>query len=160
MMNFVVRNHNGFPVPFAFRRTPARSTFDQLFDTAFDDLFQAQRNKSATDTVNTITPRIGVTENEHSYVVEAEIPGVAKENVKISIEGKQVSLEAEVKREVEEKDGENVVRVERTARKFARRFVLAKEVDDTQVVAKLENGILTLTLPKKVEARAKQIVVQ
>ena len=155
MMNFVVRNHNGFP--FAVRRAPAHSTFDRLFDTAFDDLFHAPRTKASE---NSVAPRINVSESEEAYTVEAEIPGVTKENVKISVEGKKVTLEAEVKREAEEKDGENTVRVERTVRKFARSFLLPKEVDDTQSAAKLENGILTLTLPKKAEARAKQISVQ
>jgi HSP20 family protein len=98
-------------------------------------------------------------------VVEAELPGVVKEDVKISVDGNQVTLEAEVKRKVEHKDGESqqgetVVFAERTVQKFARSFTLAVEVDDERTVAKLENGILTLTLPKKEALRPKQIQVQ
>jgi len=80
--------------------------------------------------------------------------------VKVSVEDNQVTLEAEVKRDIEQKDGENVVHTERTVRKFVRHFKLAKDVDEAQIVAKLENGILTLTLPKKTESRSKQITVQ
>lgn len=156
-MNFVVRNHNGFPVPFAFRRTPVNGSFDRLFDNVFDDFFTAPKSHTASDSV---TPRITVSEDDQTYIVEAEIPGVTRENVKISVEGNVVTLEAEVKRQVEQKDGDNVTQTERTIRKFSRRFTLAKDVDDTQSAAKLENGILTLTLPKKAELRPKQITVQ
>lgn len=156
-MNFVVRNHNGFPVPFAFRRTPVNGSFDRLFDSVLEDYFTASKGKQEDASVS---PRVNVTESEQAYVIEAEIPGVTKENVKISVEGKHVALEAEVKREVEQKDGENVTVTQQTVRKFARSFKLAKDVDDTQSVAKLENGILTLTLQKKVELRPKQILVQ
>jgi HSP20 family protein len=159
-MNFVVRNHNGFPVPFAFRRTPVNgsaASFDRLFDNVLEDFFAAPKTPASNDSV---TPRTHVSEDDQTYIVEAEIPGVTKENVKISVEGNVVTLEAEVKRQVEQKDGDNVTHTERTVRKFARRFTLAKDVDDTQSVAKLENGILTLTLPKKAELRPKQITVQ
>lgn len=159
-MNFVVRNHNGFPVPYAFRRTPVNGSFDRLFDSVLDDFFKVSKSGVSSDVANSITPRISVSEEEQTYIVEAEIPGVTKENVKISVEGNVVTLEAEVKRQVETKDGDNVTQTERTVRKFARRFTLAKDVDDTQAVAKLENGILTLTLPKKAELRPKQITVQ
>ena len=159
-MNFVVRNHNGFPVPYAFRRTPVNGyagSFDRLFDSVFDDFFTASKSRATNDSV---APRLSVKEDQQAYIVEAEIPGVTKENVKISVEGNVVTLEAEVKRQVEQKDGDNVTQVEKTVRKFARRFTLAKDVDDAQSVAKLENGILTLTLPKKAELRPKQIIVQ
>jgi HSP20 family protein len=156
-MNFVLRNHNGFPVPFAFRRTPVNGSFDRLFDSVVEDYFVAPKSKTASAG---IAPRINVTESEQAYVVEAEIPGVTKENVKISVDGKHVTLEAEVKRDVERKEGETVVFAERTVQKFARSFTLAVEVDDERTVAKLENGILTLTLAKKEALRPKQIQVQ
>ncbi|HSY26258.1 MAG TPA: Hsp20/alpha crystallin family protein [Burkholderiaceae bacterium] len=159
-MNFVLRNHNGFPVPFAFRRTPANGSFDRLFDSVVEDYFAAPKNKT-TKTANTsIAPRINITESEQAYIVEAEIPGVTKENVKISVDGKHVTLEAEVKRDVESKEGETVIFAERTVQKFSRSFTLAVEVDDERTIAKLENGILTLTLPKKEALRPKQIQVQ
>jgi HSP20 family protein len=155
-MNFVVRNHNGFPVPFAFRRTPVNGSAVS-FDRLFEEFFATPKNSTASDSV---VPRIQVSEDDQTYIVEAEVPGVTKENVKISVEGNVVTLEAEVKRQIEQKDGDNVTHTERTVRKFARRFTLEKDVDDSQSVAKLENGVLTLTLPKKAELRPKQITVQ
>jgi len=156
-MNLVLRNRNGFPMPFAIRRAPVSGSFDRLFDSVVEDYFAPAKNKTASAT---IAPRVNVTESEKAYVVEAELPGVVKENVKISVDGKQVTLEAEVKREVERKEGETVVFAERTVQKFARSFTLATEVDDEHTVAKLENGVLTLTLPKKEAMRPKHIQVQ
>jgi HSP20 family protein len=156
-MNLVLRNHNGFPLPFAFRRSGANNSFDRLFDSVVEDYFAPTKSKVAHAHV---APRIDVTESDKAYIVEAEIPGVAKENIKISVDGKNVTLEAEVKREVEQKEGETVVFAERSVKKFSRSFTLATEVDDERTVAKLENGVLTLTLPKKEELRPKQIQVQ
>ncbi len=64
------------------------------------------------------TPRIDVAESEKAYIVEAELPGVAKENIKISVDGNVVTLEAEVKRDTARKEGETVVLAERTVEKF------------------------------------------
>ena len=156
-MNLVLRNRHGFPLPFAFRRAPVDGSFDRLFDSVVEDYFTPAAGKAASAG---IAPRVNVTESEKAYVVEAELPGVVKENVKISVDGKHVTLEAEVKREVERKEGETVVFAERSVQKFARSFNLSAEVDDERTVAKLENGILTLTLPKKEALRPKQIQVQ
>jgi len=154
-MNLVLRNRNGFP--YSVRRMPLNGSFDRLFDSIVDDYFSPVTAKAA---ASGVAPRVNVTENEKAYVFEAELPGVTKENVKISVEGKQVTLEAEVKRETERKEGDTVLFSERTVEKFARSFTLKSEVDDSRSVAKLENGVLTLTLPKKEEVRAKQIQVQ
>jgi HSP20 family protein len=156
-MNLVLRNRHGFPMPFAFHRTPAGSSFDRLFNSAVEDYLAPQKSK-ATNT--TTAPRINVTESEKNYVVEAEIPGVTKENVKISVDGNHVTLEAEVKRETEKKEGETIVFSERSSQKFVRSFTLATEVDNESSIAKLEHGVLTLTLPKKVALQPKHIQVQ
>lgn len=156
-MNLVLRSRNGFPVPFTVRHAPLDGSFDSLVNGIVEDYFAPAKAKTI---ATRAAPRINVTESEKAYVVEAELPGVTKENVKISVDGKQVTLEAEVKREVERKEGEIVVISERTVEKFARSFTLTSEVDDLRTVAKLENGILTLTLPKKEELRPKQILVQ
>lgn len=156
-MNLVLRNRHGFPLPFAFRRTPVDGSFDRLFDSVVEDYFAPVKSKTASASV---APRVNVTESDKAYVVEAELPGVTKENVKISVEGKHVALEAEVTRDTERKEGETVVFAERSIQKFARSFAFAAEVDNDRSVAKLENGILILTLPKKEELRPKQIQVQ
>ncbi|MBK4734101.1 Hsp20/alpha crystallin family protein [Noviherbaspirillum pedocola] len=107
-----------------------------------------------------VAPRINVSETDAAYQVEADLPGVAKEDVKISVDGKRVSIEAETKRETEKPEGSKALLTERVVQKFARSIVLPQEVNSEAAVAKLENGVLTLTLPKKAEDQPKQIAIQ
>jgi HSP20 family protein len=104
--------------------------------------------------------RIDVKEDDKSYVVHAEVPGVKKEDINVSIDGNQVSIGAEVKREKEEKQGEKVLRTERYYGKVYRAFALAQDVDQTNASARYENGVLELTLPKKQAAAQKRLTVQ
>lgn len=109
-----------------------------------------------------VEPRIkvDVEEDDKNYTVKADVPGVNKDDIHVSVEGNQVSIEAEVKKESEEKKGKNVVRSERYVGKAYRSFSLAQEIDAGNVVAKYDNGVLQLTLPKKGNGSAKQIKVQ
>ena len=97
------------------------------------------------------TPQIkmDVTENEKSYVVRAEIPGVSKDDIKVIVDGNMVSISAEVKQEKEEKNGDKVLCRERYQGSAYRSFTLASNVDEENVQAKYDNGVLELTLPKK-----------
>jgi HSP20 family protein len=104
--------------------------------------------------------RIDVKEDDKSYVVHAEVPGVKKEDINISIDGNQVSISAEVKREKEEKQGEKVLRSERYYGKVYRAFALAQDVDQNNASARYENGVLELTLPKKQAAAQKRLAVE
>jgi HSP20 family protein len=98
-----------------------------------------------------VTPRItiDVSESDQAYTVKANLPGFKKEDIKIVIDGNQVAISAESKSEKEEKQGETVVRSERYYGRQSRRFTLAHEIDDTKAVAKYEDGVLELSLPKK-----------
>jgi HSP20 family protein len=93
--------------------------------------------------------KMDVSEAEGSYMVKAEIPGVNKDDIHISIDRNLVSISAEVKKEKEEKKGENVIRSERYFGKVARSFTLATEVDSDKVQAKYSDGVLEITMPKK-----------
>ncbi|MEK7346279.1 MAG: Hsp20 family protein [Pseudomonadota bacterium] len=93
--------------------------------------------------------RLDVTEDDKNFFVKAEIPGVAKEDIKVCLAGNQVSLSAEVKKEKEEKEGARVIRSERYYGSVARSFTLDDSVDSSAALAKYENGVLQLTLPKK-----------
>ncbi|HLX27719.1 MAG TPA: Hsp20/alpha crystallin family protein [Casimicrobiaceae bacterium] len=104
--------------------------------------------------------RMDVTEDEKAYHVKAEIPGVRKEDVKVSIDGDQVSIGAEVRKEKEEKKGETIIRSERYYGNQFRGFTVAQQIDSTKAEARYENGILELTLPKKEPGSAKQIAVK
>ena len=107
-----------------------------------------------------LAPRMNVVESDSAYRVEAELPGVTREEIKISVDKKRVSIEAEWTVANEAVEGEKALLTERTVRKYARVFSLAGEVDDAAAVAKFENGVLSLTLPKKAVDQPKQITVQ
>ena len=106
-------------------------------------------------------PRIkmDVTETEKAYTVKAEIPGARKENIKISINGNQVSISAETRNDIQEKRGESLVRGERYYGHQYRCFALASAVDDTKADARYQNGVLELILPKKTAATSKNLVI-
>ena len=104
--------------------------------------------------------RIDVTENEGGYVVRAEIPGVKKEDIDVAIDGNQVEISAEVKREKEVKEGEKVLRSERYCGKVCRAFALGQDIDESATQARYADGILELKLPKKASASARRISIQ
>ena len=93
--------------------------------------------------------RLDLTEDDRNFFVKAEIPGVKKEDIKVSVDGNQVSVSAEVKKEKEEKQGSKVIRSERYYGSVARSFTLGESVDPSAALAKYEDGVLQLTLPKK-----------
>ncbi len=117
---------------------------------SMDELFQDFRLRPAMRNFEA-EPRIklDVAETDQAYMVKAEIPGVKKEDIKVAVDGNQVSISAEVKKEEEERQGETVIRTERYYGQVARSFTLAHEIDDANAVAKYQDGVLELTLPKQ-----------
>lgn len=103
--------------------------------------------------------RMDVSETDQAYMVKAEIPGVKKDDIKVVIEGNQVSLSAEVREEKDQKS-ENMIRSERYYGQQYRSFSLPQDVDDTKAEAKYHEGILELTLPKKQGTGRKQLSIQ
>lgn len=100
--------------------------------------------------------KMDVKEADGKYLINAEIPGVKKDDIHVTIDGNRVSISAEVKKEKEEKEGERVIRSERSYGMASRSFSLADEVDQSQVQAKYNNGVLELTLPKKSGASSRK----
>jgi HSP20 family protein len=103
--------------------------------------------------------RLDLTEDDKNFFVKAEIPGVAKDDIKVSVDGNLVSLRAEIKKESEEKEGAKVIRSERYFGSVARSFTLDESVDSGAAVAKYENGVLNLTLPKKANGQTHQLKI-
>jgi HSP20 family protein len=103
--------------------------------------------------------RMDVTENDKEYRVQAELPGVKKEDISISINGQEVTVAAELNYEKDVKNADTVLLAERHYGKIQRAFSLAQEVDQATVQAKYADGMLQLTLPKKAAAAAKKIMV-
>lgn len=104
--------------------------------------------------------KMDVKENNGAYTVHADIPGVKKEDIHVSIEGNLVSISAESRLDKEEKEGDKVLRSERYRGAVARSFTLAQDVDEAQAVAKYSDGVLELTLPKKATASGKVLAIQ
>ena len=104
--------------------------------------------------------KVDVAENNGAYTVTAELPGVKKDDIQVTIDGAQVTLAAEVKREKEVSQDERVLHNERTYGKVSRSFTLPQDVDEAKAEAKFRDGVLELTLPKKAAAARKQISIQ
>jgi HSP20 family protein len=103
--------------------------------------------------------KIDVNETDANYVVKADVPGVRKEDIDVRIEGNQVTISAEVKKESEEKKEGRVLRSERQYGYASRSFTLASAVEDAKAVAKYNNGVLELTLPKKTTTSSKRLPI-
>ena len=130
-------------------------------DNALDDLFQGffmrpVRMEGASE----LQMKLDVSEDDKAYTVHAEIPGVKKEDIHVSIDGNQVGISAEVKNEKEIKEGEKLLRSERYYGKVSRAFTLGQDVDEAQSQAKYNNGILELVLKKKAASSAKRLTIQ
>jgi HSP20 family protein len=104
-------------------------------------------------------PVVDITENETEYRLVAELPGMTKEDVKISVTDNIVTLRGEKKAKVEEKN-ENWHQMERTYGAFERSFTLATAVDPARVKAKFEQGVLSVLFPKSEEARPREIRIE
>lgn len=104
--------------------------------------------------------KVDVSEANGGYVVTAELPGIRKEDIHVAIDGAQVTLAGELKREKQVAEGERVLHAERVYGKVSRSFSLPQEIDESQVEAKFRDGVLELTLPKKAAAARKQITIQ
>ena len=103
--------------------------------------------------------RMDVTENDKEYQVLAEIPGVKKEDISVTINGNEVAVSSEVMHEKDVKDGETVLCSERYYGKIQRTFTLGQEVDEATAQAKYNDGVLELTLLKKAVIAAKKLTV-
>lgn len=104
--------------------------------------------------------RVDVSESDGAYLLRAELPGVKKDDINVTIDGDTVSISAEVKREKEAGDGERVLRAERYYGQLYRAFTLGQAVDESGARARYVDGVLELTLPKKAAVQAKRIRIQ
>lgn len=134
-----------FLVPVGRSPVAFHGGIDRLFDETLDRLLQPV----ATGDAGVQAPALDVIETERSYTVQMDLPGVAKDAVKIAIEGRRVSIEAPVAPPPERRDGERVLHRERRLGGHARSFTLPSDIDQAESQARLELGVLTLTLAKR-----------
>ena len=107
-----------------------------------------------------VEPRIkmDVTEGDNDYTVKADIPGVKKEDIHVEVQGNEVTISAQLKRESEQKEGKSL-RTERYYGEQTRCFTLGHDIDDSKVDAKYTDGVLVLTLPKKAGKSTRQVTI-
>jgi len=136
-----------------------RLRLSMLTDT-FDDWFNRFVRPRIPGNGTPLSISVDVAEDAKAFTVKADIPGVKKEDISVSIEGNVVTIGAEVKRESQEKKGETVLREERYVGQMQRSFTLPTEVDQAKADAKYADGVLRLTLPKKPGAAKKTLPIK
>lgn len=146
-----------FLVPMTRRANDLSRSVDRLFDEPFFDRFFAPAEREAPASAR--SPALDVTESDHAYDVKLEVPGVTKDDVKITIDGKRVTVSATATKAGEKKEGDRVVYSERSVVSYARSFTLPMEVNEAESSAKLEHGVLTLALAKCGASKASTISV-
>lgn len=129
------------------------------FDVAFRDFFRNMLRPTRLDLETEPEIRLDLKENDKAYTVHAEIPGVKKEDIDVSIDGNLVTIRAEVKREKEEK-GETMLRSERYYGMMSRSFTVASDIDEKAATAKYTDGVLELVLPKKAGSVSRRLKVE
>jgi HSP20 family protein len=129
--------------------------FDRIFREAFSPLVSEREAELST---RAWAPAVDIFETENNIVLKAELPGVEPKDVEVRVEDNTLYLKGERKFEKETKE-ENYHRIERSYGSFARSFALPNSIDAEKVAAEYKDGLLTLTLPKREEAKPKTIKI-
>lgn len=104
--------------------------------------------------------RVDVKETPEAYTLHAEVPGVSRDDIQVNVDGKLVTLRAEIKPQDSQTEGGKVLRSERYYGAVSRSFQLPVDVDNSAARAKYENGVLQLTLPKKTAGAAQRLTIE
>ncbi len=139
--------------------------YDPFAGTTFNDLFRGYVTPVRTARESAATIKVDVTESNGGYVVLADVPGVNRDDIQVTIEGDKVTISAEAKKPSEVKDedaknGDRLLRSERHQGARYRSFVLPVELDESTSEAKYENGVLELKLAKKPALTGRKLTVQ
>jgi HSP20 family protein len=132
-----------------------RNSSQEHFGRIFNELFERSAQES---NLTTWGPAVDIFENEHELLVKADLPDVDPKDLDIRVENNLLTIRGERKFEKKTNEG-NYLRVERAYGSFARSFSLANTVNADAIKADYQNGVLSLTLPKREEAKPKQIKV-
>jgi HSP20 family protein len=135
------------------------ATRNTPFARLFDDFFAPFAGTGDRPDAEAKLPSVDIYEKERTICIDAELPGVAKENIHIDVKGRLLTLSGESKGANEVKD-ENTYRRERKYGRFERTFNLAFDINPETIVAKYENGILSLVIPRPEEQKPKQVTIQ
>ena len=136
-------------------------SYEPFVDTGMDELFRGFFKPVRMEGARTpMMIKMDVTETKDGYLVHAEMPGVKKENINVEIEGNEVTITAEVKREWEKKDDDKMLRSERYFGNIYRSFTLPVELDESACEATYDGGILELKLVRKAAAPGKRLAIR
>src|ERR1700689_3044202 len=133
------------------------STLQDRVNRLFRESYNAAGNDESLAT-STFAPAVDVYEDEHKVTLKIEVPGIDEKDIDVRVENNTLTVHGERKIEKEEKE-ENYRRVERQYGSFTRTFTLPQTVDSENVSANYDKGVLKISLPKKAEAKPKQIKV-
>jgi HSP20 family protein len=139
-------------------RNPVARRFNDI-DELFEGFFRPMRWADEETASQGLAPALDVVERNGEFVVKAELPGVKKEDIDVSVENGLLTITAESKSEHEEKEGDRIIRQERRYGRYVRSLRLGKAVDEKQVKASYKDGVLELVLPKAEEVKPKKISV-
>lgn len=128
------------------------------FDDPFSGMF-LRPVRFGMDALPDLQIKLDVTESADAYQIAADMPGVKKEDIKVSVDGNMVRISAEARKESEEKKGDQVLRSERYYGLLERSFSVDSDIDEGKVDAKYADGVLKLKLPKKAAGAARRIAV-
>lgn len=134
-------------------------TMQKRMNRLFNDFFGGREGDGDELMLGSWHPAVDVVEHDESFVIEAELPGMKKDDIKISIANDVLTVRGEKKFEKEDKK-KNYHRTERAYGSFSRTFPLPGNVKPDKVDAEFNNGVLTVTIPKSEEAKPKQIDVR
>lgn len=140
-------------------REIGKSFFGDEFDNLFEGFFRPMRLTSPFNWDESHAPAIDVSENDESYTVKADLPGIKKEDINVTVNDGILTISAETKTEDEKKEGDKVIRRERRYGKYSRSMSLGQQIDEDNVRAAYKDGVLELMLPKKAEAKRQKITV-
>jgi HSP20 family protein len=137
------------------------SIFEPVFNDSFEPLFRRFLAPVRPELdANALQIRVDVEEKDKSYIVHADMPGVKKEDINVRIDGNIVQIDAETKHQKEVKEKGKVLRCERYFGSISRTFSLNQDVDEGKAIAKYEDGVLNLELPKKEATASKRLMIQ
>jgi len=137
----------------------SRLSLYEPFNEVFPELFRRMVMPDGDRKEAEVAIRVDLSESDDKYQVVAEVPGVNKEDIKVDIDRNRVSIWAEVKKNVEEKEDDRVLRTERYYGSASRSFAFESEIDDANAKASYKDGVLTLELPKAKSAASKRLSI-
>jgi len=139
-----------------FKSNPVEHSFDRMFRNIFNDDFDGFFVKPFT---NNFSPAVNVVEGKENFRLEFAVPGFAKSDFNVKLDGNLLTISAEKKNEVKNED-ENYTMREFTHHSFARTFTMPETVDGSKIAAEYVDGILKVMVPKKEEVKAKAIEIK